>query len=103
MNLSFTPNGEGEVLNTTVLNAIIRDSDTGSVMYTTETPKYVGGTLATTVTRWNQIDGSTRFAFRILWKGVRKPLDGVKVVLDGWSLEEIPVGEFLGSTRGSTT
>jgi len=68
-------------------------------MYIIETPKYAGGTLTTTVTRRNQIDGSTRFAFRFLWKGVKD----VKVVLDGWSLEEIPVGEVLGSAPGSTT
>ena len=103
MNLSFTPNEEDEILNTTILNATIRDSDTGSVMYTVETPKYVGGTLTTTATRRNQISGSTRFAFRILWKGMKESLDGVKVVLDNRTLEEIPVGEVLGSARGSTT
>jgi len=99
MNLSFTSNEEDDVLSMTSLNATIRDSDTGSVMYTIETPKYAGGTMTTTVTRRNQIDGSTRFAFRILWKGAKD----VKVVLDAWSLEEIPVGEVLGSARGSTT
>jgi len=103
MNLSFTPNEEDEILNTTILNATIRDSDTGSVMYTVETPKYVEGTLTTTVTRRNQIGGLTRFAFRILWKGMKESLDGVKVVLDNRTLEEIPVGEVLGSARGSTT
>jgi len=103
MNLSFTSNEEDEVLGITILNATIRDSDTGSVMYTVETSKYAGGTLTTTVTGRNQIDGSTRFAFRILWKGVRESLDDVKVVLDAWSLEEIPVREVLGSARGSTT
>jgi len=94
MNLSFASSEEDDILDT-----IIRDSDTGSVMYTIETPKYVGGTMTTSVTRRNQINGSTRFAFRILWKGAKD----VKVVLDPWSLEEIPAGEVLGSASGSTT
>ena len=34
---------------------------------------------------------------------MRESLDDVKVVLDAWSLEEIPVREVLGSARGSTT
>jgi len=68
-------------------------------VYTIETPKYSGGILTTTVTRLNQIGGSTGFTFRILWKGAKD----VKVVLDAWSLEEIPVGEVLGSAFGSTT
>jgi len=54
MNLSFTSDEEHDIL-----NATIRDSDTDSVMYMIETPKRAGGTLSTTVTRRNQIDGST--------------------------------------------
>ena len=98
MNLSFAPNEEGDILNTT-----IRDSDTGSVMYTVETPKYAGGTLTTTVTRQNQIDGSTRPAFRILWKGVKGVLEDVKIVLDFKTLEEVPVRQLLGSAPGGAT
>jgi len=95
MNLSFTPNEEDDILNTT-----IRDSDTGFVMYTLETPKRTGGALTTTVTRRNQTDGSSRFAFRILWKA---SLKDVKVVLDFRTFEEVPVGEVLGSATGGTT
>ena len=95
MNLSFTPNDEDDILNTT-----IRDSDTGSVMYRTETPKYAGGTLTTTVTRQNQVYGSSRFAFRILWKGT---LEDVKIVLDFRTLEEVSVKDILGNAPGSTT
>ena len=98
MNLSFAPNEEGDILNTT-----IRDSDTGSVMYTVETPKYAGGTLTTTVTRQNQVDGSTRPAFRILWKGVKGVLEDVKIVLDFKTLEEVPVRQLLGSAPGGAT
>ena len=98
MNLSFASNGEDDILNTT-----IRDSDTGSVMYTVETPRRAAGTLTTTVTRRNQIDGSTRLAFRILWKGNKGSLEDVKVVLDFVTLEEVPVREVLGSAPGSTT
>ena len=98
MNLTFAPNEEGDILNTT-----IRDSDTGSVMYTVETPKYAGGTLTTTVTRQNQIDGSTRPAFRILWKGVKGVLEDVKIVLDFKTLEEVPVRQLLGSVPGGAT
>jgi hypothetical protein len=64
LNLSFTLDDEDDIL-----NATIRDSETGSVMYTLETPKYAGGTLTTTATRTNRTDGSTRVVFRILWKG----------------------------------
>ena len=98
MNLTFTPNEEDDILNTT-----IRDSDIGSVMYTVETPKHAGGTLTTTVTRRNQADGSTRFAFRILWGGKKGSSEDVKVVLDFWTLAEVPAGEVLGSAPGSTT
>ena len=45
MNLSFTPNPEDDILNTS-----IRDSDTGFVVYTLGTPKHTGGALTTTVT-----------------------------------------------------
>ena len=98
MNLTFALNEEDDILNTT-----IRDSDTGSIMYTVETPRRAGGTLTTTVTRRNQIDGSTRFAFRILWKGKKGSPDDVKVVLDFWTLEEVSARDILGSAPGSTT
>ena len=96
--LSFTPHEEDDILDTT-----IRDSETGSVIYTVETPKHSEGALATTVTRRNQIDGSVRFAFRILWKGVRKSLEDVMVALDSRTLEEVPVREVLESAPGSAT
>lgn len=98
MNLSFTSNEEDDLLNTT-----IRDSDTGSVMYTVETPRRTAGTLTTTVTRRSQDDGSARLAFRILWKGKKKSLDDVKIVLDFWTLDEVPVRDVLASAPGSTT
>jgi len=98
MNLSFTSDGEDDILNTT-----IQDSDTGSVVYTTETPKRSGGTLTTTVRRWNPMDGSTELVFRILWKGTGKSLGDVTVVSDFRTLEEIPVREILGSAPGVTT
>jgi len=98
MNLSFTPNEEGDIL-----NATIRDSEASSVVYIVETPKHYGGTLTTTVTRRNQIDGSTRLAFRILWKGVKGSLEDVKIVLDFTTLEEAPVRELLGNAPGGTT
>jgi hypothetical protein len=98
MNLSFAPNEEDDILNTTV-----RDAETGSVMYTIETPKYAEGTLTTTVTRRNQIDGSTRFAFRILWKGIKRSLEDVAVVLDPRTLEEVQVRQILESAPGGAT
>ena len=98
MNLSFTSDEEDDIL-----NAIIRDSDTGSVMYTVETPKHAGGTVTTTVTRHNQIDESTRIAFRILWKGEKGSLEDAEVVLDFKTLDEIPVREIMEGTSGSTT
>ena len=99
MNLSFTSNEEDDFLNTTIL-----DSDTGSVMYTVETPRRAAGTLTTTVTRRNQADGSTKMAFRILWKGnKKKTLEDAKIVLDFWTLEEVSVRDVLGSAPGSTT
>ena len=98
MNLSFTSDEEDDILNATV-----RDSDTGSVMYTLETPKHAGGTVTTNVTRYNQIDGSTRLAFRILWKGEKGLLEDAEVVLDFRTLDEIPVREIMEGTSGSTT
>jgi hypothetical protein len=98
MNLSFAPNEEDDILNTT-----IQDSATGSAMYIVETPKFNEGTLTTTVTRRSQVDGSTRFAFRILWKGERASLGDVMVVLDDRTLEEVPVRDVLESAPGSTT
>lgn len=97
MNLSFTSDEEDDILNATV-----RDSDTGSVMYTLETPKHAGGTVTTNVTRYNQIDGSTRLAFRILWKGTEGLLEDAEVVLDFRTLEEIPVKKVMGRAPGGT-
>ena len=98
MNLSFAPNEEDDILNTT-----IRDSQTGSVMYTIETPKYAGGTLTTTVTRQNRVYSSNRFLFRILWKGARGSLEDAMVVLDFRTLEEIPVRQVFKGAPGSST
>ena len=98
MDLFFTPNRENDILNTT-----IRDSETGSIVYTVETPKYAEGALATTVTRRSQVDGSTRFAFKILWRGWKAALKDVMVVLDHRTWEEIPVRELLEESSGSTT
>jgi len=98
MNLSFTLDEEDDIL-----NATIRDSDTNSVMYTVETPKRLVGTLTTNVTRRNQDDGSKRLAFRILWKGRKRSLEDVEVVLDFVTLEEVPVREVLGNAPGGTT
>lgn len=65
MNLTFTLNEEGDILNST-----IRDSDTGSVMYTVDsTPEDAGGDFTTTVTKLDRNDGSTTRAFRIFWEG----------------------------------
>jgi len=98
MNLSFASDEEDDIL-----NATIRDSDTGSVMYTMETPKHSVGTVTTTATRHNQIDGSTRLVFRILWKGEKGSLEDAEVVLDFRTLDEIPVREIMESPSGSTT
>ena len=98
INLSFSPDEEDDILNTT-----IRDSDSGSVIYTIETPKYSGGVLASTATRRNQVNGSTRFAFRILWKGEMTSLKEVAVVLDDKTSEEIPARELLEGAPGSNT
>ena len=98
MILSFTSDNEDDVLNST-----IQDSNTGSVVYTADTPRHAGGTLTTTITRWNSMDGSAKLAFRILWKGTGKSLGDVRIVSDFRTLEEIPVREVLGSAPGSTT
>lgn len=98
MGLSFTPNEEDDILNTT-----IRDSETGSIVYTVETPKYAQGALSTTVTRRSQTDGSTRFAFKILWMGEKASLEDAMITLDHTTLEEIPVRDVLESASGSTT
>ena len=98
MNLSFASDEEDDIL-----NATIRDADTGSVMYTVETPKHAVGTVTTNVTRLNQVDGSTRLAFRILWKGEMGSLEGAEIVLDFRTLDEIPVREIMESASGSTT
>ena len=98
MDLYFAPNEEDDILNTT-----IRDSYTGSVMYIVETPKYAKGTLTTTVTRRNQIDGSMRFAFKILWKGVKLSSEDVSIVLDNTTSQEVPLREVLENAPGSTT
>lgn len=98
MNLSFAPNEEDDVLNTTV-----QDSQTGSVMYIIETRKPAEGPLATTVTRQSQGDGSTHFAFKILWKGESRSLEGVTLVLDPGTLEEVPVSQVLEHAPGSAT
>jgi len=97
MNLSFTLDEEDNIL-----NATIRDSDTGSVMYTLETPKYADGILTTTATRTNQIDGSTRVAFRILWKG-GKGLEDATVVLNDRTREEVPIRDIFRVARGGDT
>lgn len=97
MNLTFTPTEDD------ILNATIQDSDTDSALYIVGTPKRAGGTLTTTVTRRNRLDGSTRFAFRILWKGVKGSLEDVDVVLDSGTSREVPVREVLGNAPGITT
>ena len=98
MNLYFSPNDEDDIFNTT-----IQDSATGSTMYTIETPKYSGGVLATTATRRDQVDGSTRFAFRVLWKGGKSALEDAMVVLDHRTLDEIPIRFILKNAPGSDT
>lgn len=98
MNLSFALGEEDDILNTT-----IQDSYTGSVAYIVETPKHAGGTLTTTVMRRNQVDGSNRFAFNILWAGWKGSLEDVKVMLDNRTFEKIPVRKILKSAPGSTT
>ena len=97
LNLSFALDEEDDIL-----NATIRDSDTGSVMYTLETPKYAEGILTTTATRTNQIDGSPRVAFRILWKG-GKGLDDAYVVLNDRTSEEVSIREVFGTAPGGDT
>lgn len=98
MDLAFAPSEEDDLLNTTV-----RNSETGSVVYTIETPKFAEGALTTTVNRLSQLDGSTRFAFKILWNGVRRSLEDVTVVLDHNTLEEVPARDVLERAHGSAT
>jgi hypothetical protein len=98
MILSFVPNEQDDILNT-----VIRDSETGSVVYTIETPKRAEGAVATTVTRRSQFDKSTRFVFRILWKGGKNSLEDAMMVLDHDTLEEVPVRQILESAPGATT
>jgi len=98
MNLTFTLNEEDDIL-----NATIRDSDTGSVMYTVDTPKRAGGALTTTVARLNWDDGSAGCAFRILWKGKKGSLDDAEVVMGGGASGEVPAREILQSATGSST
>lgn len=95
MNLTFTPT-EDDILNTT-----IQDSETGFALYIVETPRRAVGTLTTTATRRSHADGSSRFAFRILWKGTK--LEDVRIVLDSGTLEEVSVREVLGKAPGITT
>jgi hypothetical protein len=98
MHLTFTLNDEDDILNATLL-----DAETGSVVYTVETPQYSRGALTTNVTRRSQHDGSTRFVFRILWRGARRLFEDVTLVLDHRTLEEIPVGQLLERARGTAT
>ena len=94
LNLSFALDDEDDIL-----NATIRDSNTGSIMYTLETPNYAEGILTTTVTRTNQTDGTTRIVFKILWKG-GKGLDDGKVVLNNRTSEEISIREIFRDAPG---
>ena len=94
LNLSFALDNEDDIL-----NATIRDSNTGSVVYTLETPKCTEGTSTTTATRTNQIDGTTRTVFKILWKG-GKVLEDAKVVLNNRTSEEIPIREIFKAVPG---
>ena len=98
MNLTFVSDEEDDILNT-----VIQNSETGSVVYTIETPKYTEGTFTTTVKRQNQVYRSSKFLFRILWKGARGSLDNVMVLLDCRTLEEVPVREVLKNAPGSST
>lgn len=95
-NLSFDLNEENDI-------TAIRDSDTGSVVYTVKTSGCVGGALATTFARRNQLDGSTRSAFKILWKGGKESLKDVMIVLEDRTSEEIPAGELLERAQGRNT
>lgn len=99
MILSFTPNEEDDILNTTIRHP----ATGGSVKYTIETPRYAGGTLTTTVTRENRVYRSRRFLFRILWKGKRGSLEDVIVVLDHRTLQEVPVRDVLKVAPGGST
>jgi hypothetical protein len=97
LNLSFTLDDEDDIL-----NATIRDSETGSIMYTLETPKYAEGTLTTTATRTNRIDGSSRVVFKILWKGGKR-LEDANVVLDCKTYKEVPIREVFRAAPGGDT
>jgi len=94
MKLSFALDDEEDILNATV-----RDSDTGFIVYTLETAKYAKGVLTTTATRTNQVDGTTKIVFRVLWKGGRD-LEDVKVVLNNRTSEEIPIREIFRAVPG---
>ena len=94
LSLSFALDNEDDIL-----NATIRDSDTGFIVYTIETPKYAEGTLTTTATRTNQVDGTTKIVFKILWKG-GKDLEDAKVVLNNGTSEEIPIREIFRAAPG---
>jgi len=94
LNLSFTLDDEDDIL-----NATIRDSNTGSIVYTLETPKYAEGVFTTIATRTNQTDGTTRIVFKVLWKGGRG-FDHAKVVLNNRTSEEIPIREIFQDAPG---
>lgn len=99
MNLAFTSDEEDDILNATV-----RSSETGSVAYTIETPKFSGGTMTTTVRREHRVYyGSSEFLFRILWKGAKGSFEDVMVVVSPTTLEEVPVREVLKSAPGGST
>ena len=91
MNLIFT-NENGDILNST-----IRDSDTGSVMYTVETPARERGWVFTTVTKVNRDDGSTTRAFRILWG------DGKVEIGSGTSRTDVDIRDTLQRAPGACT
>ena len=95
MKLIFASDEEDDIL-----NAIIRNSETDSVIYTIETPKHSGGTLTTTIRSQNQVYSSRRFLFKILWK---ESLEDATVVSDFRTLKEVPVREVLKSAPGGTT
>lgn len=95
MDLSFA------ITDDDILDTTIRDSETNSIMYTVETPRYAEGALTTTATRRNLVNGSTRFAFGIVWGGAS--LEDARVVLDHRTLEDVPVRQVLERASGNTT
>jgi hypothetical protein len=97
LNLSFALDDVDDIP-----NATIRDSETGSVVYTLETPRYAQGTLTTTTTRTNRTDGPTRVAFRILWKG-GKGLEDANVVLNNMNSKGVPIREVFRAAPGGDT